>query len=68
MIIMLEAMSDMSGYNNFQTDNKKYTSKYGRTDIKNPEFNPTVSARSKTSVSVFEKNLDKYVDLVSYYR
>lgn len=53
---------------NFQTDNKKYQSKETRTNIYNPEFNPSVSARGVKESDAFIKNLPKWVDFLSWAR
>ena len=53
---------------NFETDNKKFQSKETRTNIFNPQFNPTVSALGGAEKNVFMKNIDKWIDVVSYYR
>ena len=55
----------MASRKNFQSDNAKYTKNRGDN---NPAFNNTVSARSEDSVTSFEKNLEKYIDLVSFIR
>lgn len=39
-----------------------------RADIHNPNFNPTVSAKSFSDGDKFNKNLNKYVDFVSWAR
>jgi hypothetical protein len=56
----------MSSYTNFQSDNKKYESKENRTNIYNPEFNPSVEARGKLETEGFEKNLNKWIDFISW--
>ena len=58
----------MSSFNNFQTDNKKYDHKHTRTNIFNPEFNPTVSAKSLKQVDNFTKNLPKWIEFISWCR
>ena len=55
----------MASRKNFQSDNAKYTKNRGDN---NPAFNNTVSARSEDSITSFEKNLEKYIDLVSFIR
>lgn len=47
-------------------NNDMYTN--SRTDIYNPNFNPTVSAKSNGDSDKFQKNLNKYVDFVSWAR
>jgi len=56
----------MPSYKHFQSDNAKYTK--NRTDIYNPEFNPTVIAKGKKEEDSFTKNLHKYIDFVSWAR
>ena len=52
----------------FKNDNNKYVTKESRTNIFNPSFNPTVSATGIKESDAFERNLDKYIDLVSYFK
>lgn len=47
-------------------NNDMYTN--SRTDIYNPNFNPTVFAKSNGDSDKFQKNLNKYVDFVSWAR
>lgn len=56
----------MTSYKNFQSDNAKITK--NRTDVRNPDLNPTVSSRSADETDNFTKNLDKYIDFVSWAR
>ncbi|MBL4950996.1 hypothetical protein JK635_01920 [Neobacillus sp. YIM B02564] len=56
----------MGSYSNFQSDNMK--NKNDRYDIYNPEFNPTVDAKGKEELDSFTRNLDKYIDFVSWAR
>ena len=56
----------MTSYKHFQSDNQKHTK--DRTNIYNPDFNPTVSSRGDMEVDNFTKNLHKYVDFVSWCR
>ena len=58
----------MASHKNFQTDNKKFDSKETRTNIFNPEFNPTVNAMGGNEMDSFNKNLGKWVDFVSWGR
>ena len=55
----------MASYKHFQSDNMKYDYKETRTNIFNPEFNPTVSAKGKMEEDNFMKNLPKWVDFIS---
>jgi len=55
----------MSSYNNFQSDNQKYTSNRNN---HNPEFNSTVSAKGKKEEDSFLKNIKKYVYFLSWAR
>jgi hypothetical protein len=54
----------MSSFNNFQSDNVKHSK--DRYDIYNPEFNPSISAKSIDQVDNFTKNLKKYMDFVAW--
>jgi len=56
----------MPSYKNFQTDNMKYTK--NRYDVRNPSFNPTVSARGIKENDKFIENLDKWIKFVSWAR
>lgn len=58
----------MASYKHFQSDNMKYDYKETRTNIFNPEFNPTVSAKGKMEEDNFMKNLPKWVDFISWTR
>jgi hypothetical protein len=58
--------NEMPSYKNFQSDNVKHTK--NRTDIYNPDFNPTVEAKGKKEVDSFTKNLHKYIEFVSWGR
>lgn len=55
----------MSSYENFQSDNMKYTK---NRSVYNPEFNATVSAKGLNEMTHLEANLDKYVDFLSWAR
>jgi ribonucleoside-diphosphate reductase alpha chain len=54
----------MSSFNNFQSDNVKHSK--DRYDIYNPEFNPSINAKSIDQVDNFTKNLKKYMDFVAW--
>lgn len=56
----------MASYKNFQSGNKKNTK--DRSNPFNPEFNPTVKSKGKKEEDNFTKNLDKYVDFISWAR
>lgn len=56
----------MSSFNNFQSDNQKITK--NRQDVRNPDLNPTVSAKGFMEVDSFSRNLDKYIDFVAWAR
>lgn len=58
----------MSSHRNFQSDNKKYDSKETRTNIFNPDFQPTVKALGNTQSDNFTRNLPKWIDFVSWAR
>lgn len=55
----------MSSYNNFQSDNMKYTK--NRSNY-NPEFNNTVESKGINEQSHLESNIDKYVEFISWAR
>lgn len=52
----------------FQSDNAKYTNKSTRTDTHNPEFNPTIQVNGKKELGGLERNQQKWVNVVAYYR
>jgi hypothetical protein len=54
----------MSSYNNFQSENNKITK--NRMDTRNPALNPTVNARGIEESDSFTKNLEKYMDFISW--
>jgi len=56
----------MSSYENFQSDNKKYTK--SRTNIFKPEFNSTIKPISTQEQDNFTKNLSKYIDFIMWAR
>lgn len=56
----------MPSYSNFQSDNKKYDFKETRTNIFNPDFNPTVQARGNKERDNFLKNLSKWTNFISW--
>jgi ribonucleoside-diphosphate reductase alpha chain len=58
----------VSRYNNFQTDNHKYSKSTSRTDIYNPEFNSSVNSIGEIQAKGFDANLHKWVDFVSWAR
>jgi ribonucleoside-diphosphate reductase alpha chain len=58
----------MANYNNFQSDNVKHSKSTGRTNIYDADFNPTVDARGIEQTDNFTKNLEKYMDFVSWAR
>lgn len=55
----------MSSVVNFR-DNDKHSDR--RTDIYNPNFNPSISAVGKDEGDKFQQNLHKYIDFVSWAR
>lgn len=57
----------MASFKNFQSDNAKHSKKNSR-NIFNPEFNPTVVANSQKELLSFNNNIEKWRDLVSFYR
>jgi ribonucleoside-diphosphate reductase alpha chain len=58
----------MANYNNFQSNNAKHSNSSSRTNIYEADFNPTVNAKGMAEVDNFTKNLDKYIDFVSWGR
>jgi hypothetical protein len=56
----------MSSYQNFQSQNVKHQT--DRYDIYNPEFNSSVDSKGQKEVDSFTKNLNKYIDFVSWAR
>jgi len=58
----------MASYNNFSSDNNKFKKEHTRMDINNPDFVPAVASKSLNQLDKFEKNLDKWVDFVSWAR
>jgi ribonucleoside-diphosphate reductase alpha chain len=58
----------MASHKHFQSDNKKYDSKESRTNIYNPEFNPTISAKGVKQEDSFIRNLPKWSDFLSWAR
>lgn len=58
----------MPSYKHFQSDNFKYDKKETRTDIYNPEFNNPVKSVSDKDVDKFKKNLNKWIQFVSWCR
>ncbi|MDD4780952.1 MAG: hypothetical protein PHT02_10205 [Tissierellia bacterium] len=55
----------MSSYENFQSDNAKYT--LNRSDH-NPEFNPTVEAKGKKEEGLLHDNIDNYIEFLAWAR
>jgi ribonucleoside-diphosphate reductase alpha chain len=55
----------MAGYKNFQSNNKKYTRVENRS-VYDPEHNPTVKAVTDGQMSIFEQNIDKWVEFMSW--
>ena len=58
----------MASYGNFQSDNKKYTSKSSRVNTHNADFTPTVEINGRRESDSFYRNQKKWADLVAYYR
>ena len=58
----------MGSHKNFQSDNKKYKTKESRTNIYNPDFQPTVKAFGDKQSDSFTKNLHKWIDFISWAR
>jgi ribonucleoside-diphosphate reductase alpha chain len=56
----------MASVSNFQSNNQKITK--NRQDTRNPDLNPTVNAKGEKELDSFTKNLDKYIDFVSWAR
>lgn len=55
----------MSSYNNFQSDNAKFTANRSN---HNPEFNPTIKAKGDREQGRLIDNLDKYIEFLSWAR
>lgn len=58
----------MPSYSNFQSDNNKYSNKNTRVNKFNPAFNAAVEVNGSQEMSVFQKNLNKWTTVVSFYR
>lgn len=58
----------MSSYQKFQSDNNKYSKGTSRTDIYNPAFTKTIEAKGSNELDNFSRNLQKYIDFVSWAR
>ena len=58
----------MASYSKFESDNKKYEKKESRTNIYNPDFNPTVESRGLKEADSFTTHLEKWTHLVSWCR
>jgi hypothetical protein len=56
----------MPSYKNFQSNNVKHEK--DRYDIYNPDFNSSVNAKGNDQNDNFTKNLNKYIDFVSWCR
>lgn len=52
----------------FENDNNKYTNKSSRIDVNNPNFTPAVNVVGDKEKKGFEKNLDKWCEIVAFYR
>ncbi len=58
----------MSSYQKFQSDNNKYSKGTSCTDIYNPAFTKTIEAKGSNELDNFSRNLQKYIDFVSWAR
>lgn len=58
----------MSSFSNFQSQNAKYSNNNSRTDIYNPAFQSSVNAKGNQEIDSFTRNLDKYIDFISWAR
>lgn len=58
----------MANYDNFQSNNVKHSNSESRTNIYEADFNPTVNAKGIEQTDNFTKNLNKYMDFVSWAR
>lgn len=56
----------MAGYKNYQSDNQKYGTR--NRDNYNPAFTSTINSKSKNQQTIFEKNLHKWIDFISWAR
>jgi hypothetical protein len=59
-------MKKMTSYKNFQSNNAKISR--NRYDPRNPDLNPTVSAKGMDEQDSFTRNLHKYIDFISWSR
>lgn len=58
----------MASYGKFQGDNNKYTKKVSRNDTANPSLTAMVKVNGVNESFNFNENLDKWSDLVAFYR
>ena len=58
----------MASFKNFQSDNKKYKINGNRTNMFNPDFQPTVKAFGDAQTDSFTKNISKWIDFISWAR
>lgn len=58
----------MASYGKFQSDNQKYSSKASRVNVNNPEFNCAVDMVGDTQKSEFQRNQNKWAELIGYLR
>lgn len=58
----------MPSYGNFQSDNKKYSSKLSRVNVNNPEFNCAVDVVGEDKRTGIQKNIHKWAELIGYLK
>ena len=58
----------MASYGKFQNDNNKYTKKVSRNDTTNSSLTTMVKVNGANESLNFNENLDKWSDLVAFYR
>jgi hypothetical protein len=65
-LLKSQMVNILASYGKFQSKNVKHEK--DRTNIYEPDFNPTVNAKGNEQLDSFTKNLDKYIDLISWCR
>jgi len=58
----------MPNYKKWESDNNKYTNKESRIDKTNPDFNSAIAINGNNENESFNRNLDKWANVVSYFR
>lgn len=60
-------MINIASYNNFQSENTKYSTKESRNNY-NPEFNNAVESKGEEEELKLKSNIDKYAEFISWAR